>query len=68
MIIICTALYCNLKTVSIKLASSFVDPADLNAGLQDQRQALRFLRSEVGAFGGDPDKVRRTSHLPSHSD
>jgi para-nitrobenzyl esterase len=28
-----------------------------NWGMQDQREALKWLQSEVGAFGGDPAKV-----------
>ena len=30
---------------------------DINAGLLDQVAALRFIKANVGAFGGDPRKV-----------
>ncbi|CAK5269297.1 unnamed protein product [Mycena citricolor] len=39
------------------LASANVAPEDLNAGLLDQREALRFVRENIRAFGGDPNKV-----------
>ena len=41
-----------------QLASRFVPPEDLNAGLQDQTAALEFLQANLPQFGGDPSKVR----------
>ncbi|TFL04158.1 Alpha/Beta hydrolase protein [Pterulicium gracile] len=39
------------------LATSLLPVEDLNAGLQDQAEALRFLRANIAAFGGGPSKV-----------
>lgn len=30
---------------------------DLNVGLKDQLEALKWIRQEISAWGGDPDKV-----------
>ncbi|VDB95965.1 unnamed protein product [Peniophora sp. CBMAI 1063] len=39
------------------LASTHVPVQDLNAGLQDQAAALKFLQKNLRSFGGDPEKV-----------
>ena len=40
-----------------QLASAFMEPGDLNAGLQDQVLALQFLKQNIAQFGGDASKV-----------
>ncbi|KAL0058778.1 hypothetical protein AAF712_014515 [Marasmius tenuissimus] len=41
----------------LNLASSVVPKEDLNAGLLDSMEGLRFLQQNIVSFGGDPSKV-----------
>ncbi|KAL0571661.1 hypothetical protein V5O48_010301 [Marasmius crinis-equi] len=53
---ICVSINYRLNTFGF-LASSIIPKSDLNAGLLDQIEALRFLQLNLAAFGGDPEKV-----------
>jgi carboxylesterase type B len=46
------------------LASKEVRAAGVgNLGLQDQRQAFRWVQKYIGAFGGDPTKVTMCAEI-----
>ncbi|PPQ91064.1 hypothetical protein CVT25_014732 [Psilocybe cyanescens] len=51
-------IYASLPVCFGFLASKEVQAAGVgNLGLQDQRQAMRWIQKYIGAFGGDPTKV-----------
>ncbi|KAH9920258.1 alpha/beta-hydrolase [Epithele typhae] len=50
----------------VTLASRFVPPEDLNAGLQDQVGALKFLKQNLAAFGGDASKSAGAGSVETH--
>lgn len=39
-----------------------IDDVPLNLGVLDQEAALRWVRREIGAFGGDPQRVTAMGH------
>jgi carboxylesterase type B len=57
--IIVAVVYYRLDSFGFLSTPAFADESlgDLNAGLLDQMQALRWIKANIGAFGGDPRSV-----------
>lgn len=57
--VIIVSVYYRLDSFGFLTTPEFADPAygDFNAGFKDQIQALRWVRSYISKFGGDPTKV-----------
>ncbi|KAF9072580.1 alpha/beta-hydrolase [Rhodocollybia butyracea] len=57
--VVVVSVYYRLDSFGFLALPEFSDPAngDFNVGFQDQIQALRWVKSHIVSFGGDPDKV-----------
>lgn len=57
--IVVVSVYYRLSSFGFLAAPAMRDPAngDLNAGLLDQVQALKWVQGHIASFGGDPKKV-----------
>ncbi|KAG1724954.1 Alpha/Beta hydrolase protein [Suillus paluster] len=62
--VIIVSVYYRLGSLGFLAAPEFTDPAygDFNAGLRDQIQALKWVKSYISKFGGDPTNVTISGH------
>jgi carboxylesterase type B len=49
--------YCRLSYFGFLAGSDLQNEGNTNLGLWDQRLALRWVKENIAAFGGDPSKV-----------
>ncbi|KIK58090.1 hypothetical protein GYMLUDRAFT_706284 [Collybiopsis luxurians FD-317 M1] len=56
---VAVSVYYRLDSFGFLTTPEFSDPAngDFNAGLQDQTQALRWVKQNIASFGGNPAQV-----------
>ncbi|KAJ8072080.1 hypothetical protein PM082_015638 [Marasmius tenuissimus] len=57
--IVIVSIYYRLDAFGFLASPELVDPAlgDLNTGFLDQVEALRWVKRNIGSFGGDPSRV-----------